>query len=272
MSIGFTIGQNLAPLHGVDDPRTTKREERREDKRQAMSSAKILNVGGAIALWLVLTTSLFLSKLPPPSSTIATTSSTILVPCLLFFNNLNIFIAMCEIILGLNIGYIQRDYLDLREKYKGNEWDAVVAYLTMPLTVGQLFDSRVWCRMWSTYSLYDPSYQNRESFGFFIDFGNGMSTIPPSLLVNIAIVWPDKVSPLWVGCIGLAMYWQVMYGTMIYLLSFAYNRRYVGKSILEVCLFVGFSNSLWMIFPPMGMHVCVCMLRDGSMDVFRRGA
>jgi hypothetical protein len=52
---------------------------------------------------------------------------------------------------------------------------------------------------------------NRESFGFFIDFGNGMMTIPPSLLANIAIVWPDKVSPLWVGCIGLVMYWQVMW-------------------------------------------------------------
>lgn len=173
----------------------------------------------------------------------------------------------------MNIEYIKRDYLKLREKYKeGNEWDACVAYLTMPLTIGQLFDSKTWSKMWSTYSLYDPSYQNRESFGFFIDFGNGLSTIPPCLLINFAIVRPDMVSPLWVGCIGIAMYWQVMYGTIIYLLSFIYNRRYVGKSILEVCLFVGFSNSLWMIFPPIGMYACVCMLRDGSMDVFGRGA
>ena len=57
---------------------------------------------------------------------------------------------------------------------------------------------------------------NRESFGFFIDFGNGMMTIPPSLLANIAIVWPDKVSPLWVGRSCMAR---------SYLLSFAYNRR-----------------------------------------------
>ena len=123
--------------------------------------------------------------------------------------------------------------------------------------------------MWSTYALYDPSYQNNESFGFFIDFGNGLSTIPPSLLVNIAIVWPDKVSPLWVGCIGLAMYWQVMYGTIIYVLSFAFNKQYEGKSLLEVCLFVGVSNSLWFIFPMVGIYASVSMLRDGNMQVFQ---
>jgi len=157
----------------------------------------------------------------------------------------------------------------LRVEYKGNEWGACIAYLTMPLTLRQFFDGRVWSKMWSTYALYDPSYQNHESFGFFIDFGNGLSTIPPSLLVNIAIVWPDKVSPLWVGCIGLAMYWQVMYGTIIYVLSFVFNRRYEGKSLLEVCLFVGISNSLWFIFPVVGIYACVCMLRDGNMKVFQ---
>mmetsp|Transcript_9521 Transcript_9521/g.21477 ORF Transcript_9521/g.21477 Transcript_9521/m.21477 type:complete len:230 (+) Transcript_9521:164-853(+) len=225
----------------------------------------ILNVGSAIALWLLLTTYAFLSQLP-------TTPSSPLILSILIFNNLNIFIAMCEICLGMNISYIQRDYQKLRAKYTGNEWGACIAYLTMPLTVSQLFDSKVWSKMWSTYALYDPSYQNHESFGFFIDFGNGLSTIPPSLLVNVAIVWPEKVSPLWVGCIGLAMYWQVLYGAIIYVLSFMFNRRYEGKKLLEVCLFVGLTNSVWIVFPPLGIYACVCMLRDGNMDVFQQGS
>ncbi len=144
-----------------------------------------------------------------------------------------------------------------------------MAYLTMPLTVRQLFDTKTWAKMWSTYALYDPSYQNHESFGFFIDFGNGLSTIPPSLLMNIATVKPDTVSPLWVGCIGLAMYWQVMYGAIVYVGTFLFNKRHEGKSLLEVSLFVGFSNSLWMVFPPIGMYACFCMLRDGDMSVFQ---
>lgn len=222
-------------------------------------SSSILNVGSAIALWLILTTYSALSRLK---------LITPLTLSIIFFNNLNIFIAMCEICLGFNIAYIQKDYQKLKLKYKGNEWGACVAYITMPLTLRQLFDIKVWSRMWSTYALYDPSYQNHESFGFFIDFGNGLTTIPPMILVNVAIVWPHLVSPLWVGCIGLAMYWQVLYGAIVYVFTFVFNRRHEGKSLLEVCLFVGLSNSLWIVFPPLGMYACVCMLRDGNMNVF----
>ena len=123
--------------------------------------------------------------------------------------------------------------------------------------------------MWSTYALYDPSYQNHESFGFFIDFGNGLSTIPPSLLVNIAMVKPEWTSSLFVGCVGLAMYWQVLYGTLIYILSFVFNRRYEGKSLTEVVLFVGLSNGIWIVFPLIGIWACVVILRDGNLDVFQ---
>lgn len=229
----------------------------------------LLNVGSAIALFLTATTYACISQLFNNNAT-----PTPLTISLLFFNNLNIFIAMCEIILGLNITYIQADYQKLRARYNtGNEWEACIAYLTMPLTVQQVFDGKTWAKMWSTYALYDPSYQNHESFGFFIDFGNGLSTIPPSILVNAAICYPDTISlsPLLVGCVGLAMYWQVMYGTIIYVLSFVFNKRYLGKkTLLEVCLFVGVSNSLWFFFPIAGIYACVCMLRDGNMSVFHQ--
>ena len=235
----------------------------------------ILNIGSAIALWVIISTYLFLSyRLPSSSSSITTTvisSSSPLTLSLLLFNNLNIFISICEIILGCNIHYVQSDYRTLCKKYKkdGKEGQACLSYLTMPLSIRQLFQWHTWAKMWSTYALYDPSYQNQESFGFFIDFGNGLTTIPPSVLINVAIVRPDLVSALWVGCIGIAMYWQVMYGTIIYIFSFVFNRRYEGKTLLEVALFVGLTNSLWFIFPTLGIYACVCMLRDGNMDVFR---
>lgn len=222
-----------------------------------------LNVSSVIALWLCLSTgAFFLLAATPPTSPLALS--------LLVFNNLNIFIAMCEICLGFNIAYIQRDYQKLRAKHKGREGAACLAFLTMPLTPRLAFDPRVWSKMWSTYALYDPSYQSHDSFGFFIDFGNGLSTIPPSVLVNLAIVCPQKVSPLWVGCIGLAMYWQVMYGTIIYVLSFVFNKRYEGHPPLVVGCFVGVSNSLWFFFPMLGIYACVCMLRDGNIEVFQR--
>lgn len=66
------------------------------------------------------------------------------------------------------------------------------------------------------------------------------------------------------------MYWQVMYGTIVYIFTFMFNRRYVGKSTLEVMSFVGLTNSLWFIFPTLGIYACVSMLRDGNMDVFQQ--
>eukprot|EP00986_Skeletonema_menzelii_P001897 scaffold515_cov146-Skeletonema_menzelii.AAC.1 len=185
----------------------------------------LLNVASAIAIFLLASTYAFLSLLPSP------TSVSLLTLSLLFFNNLNIFIAMCEIVLGLNILTIKEDYKRLHAKYApgNNEWSACVKFLTMPIPLSQLCSGKhTWSKMWSTYSLYDPSYQNHESFGFFIDFGNGLSTIPPSILMNLAMVldttrYADSNS--WSS--------TVMYGTIIYVLSFMFNRRYEGKSTLE---------------------------------------
>ncbi|KAL7520762.1 hypothetical protein ACHAWX_005471 [Stephanocyclus meneghinianus] len=228
-------------------------------------SSKMLNTATAISLFLFLTTYPLLRLHPASPSSFPP----LLTSSLLLFNNLNIFISLCEICLGRHILLIKDDYKRLCDKYRGNEWGACIAFLTMPLSLAQCFDGRIWSKMWSTYALYDPSYQNHESFGFFIDVGNGLSTIPPSILVNAAMVLPDSLSPLLVGCVGLAMYWQVFYGTIIYVLSYVFNRRYEGKSWLEVCLFVGVSNSLWAVFPVAGMYACVIILRDGNLDIFR---
>jgi hypothetical protein len=220
----------------------------------------MLNIVSAIILWLATTTGGALLLLPY-------NASNGIVLSLLFFNNLNILIALCEIALGFNIMFIKDDYRKLTEKYKGREWEACVAFLTMPLP--RVLDAKAWSKMWSTYSLYDPSYQNHESFGFFIDFGNGMSTIPPCLLWNYAMANVDRaVSPLLVGCVGIACYWQVMYGTIIYVLSFCFNGRYKGRNLVEVLGFVGFANSLWFFFPIVGIYASVCILRDGNMSIF----
>ena len=261
---------------GKNEEEETGINEGEEDETiQTATSWSFINVGSAIALWLIITTSFCLYQLQKQQQSTSTSTSSIpsvspLILSLLFFNNLNILIALCEICLGLNITYIQGHYKILREQYpNGTEWLACIDYLTNPLTPRQVFNSHTWSTMWSTYALYDPSYQNNESFGFFIDFGNGISTIPPSIFVNVAICYPDKVSSVWVGCIGLCFYWQVMYGAIVYVFTFLFNKRYVGKRLLGVGLFVGLSNGIWIVFPSLGMYACVCMLRDGNMNVFQ---
>jgi hypothetical protein len=143
----------------------------------------MLTIISAIILWITATTGGALLCLPY-------SASNSIVLSLLFFNNLNILIALCEIVLGLNIMFIKDDYRKLAEKYKGREWEACVAFLTMPLP--RVLEGKAWAKMWSTYSLFDPSYQDHESFGFFIDFGDGMSTIPPCLLWNYAMAYTER--------------------------------------------------------------------------------
>jgi hypothetical protein len=224
----------------------------------------LFNYLTAMTAWLVLTTAACIALSDQPTA-VTSSFATLL---LLFFNNLNIIIALCEIVLFFHIQTIKSDYQIFRKKYEGNEWGACVALLTMPMPMPQLFSGRQWSKMWSTYALYDPSYQNHESFGFFIDIGNGFSTIPPSILMNVALIRPSMCNHLLVGCVCLASYWQIIYGTIIYVASFVFNKRYEGKSLLEVCLFVGISNSLWFFFPLIGVYYCVVMLRDGNLDAF----
>jgi len=74
--------------------------------------------------------------------------------------------------------------------------------------------------------------------------------------------------PLLVGCIGLASYWQILYGTIIYFLSYFYNQRYKGKTWQEVVGFVGVSNGIWFFFPIVGIYACVCILDTKDYSVF----
>jgi len=229
-----------------------------------------LNILSAISIWLVVTTGSFLYLISRNNHHNGNEIRYGIVSSILFFNNLNILIALCEIGLGKHIMLIKDDYQKLKQQYapKKEELKAAMAYLFMPLPWDRLLDGKLWCRMWSTYALYDPSYQNHETFGFFIDVGNGWSTIPPCLIMNIAMAMPQLCSPLFVGCLCLASYWQVMYGTIIYFLSFCWNKRYQGKPLGEMVGFVGCTNGIWFVFPLIGMYACVSMLDTKDFSVF----
>jgi hypothetical protein len=122
--------------------------------------------------------------------------------------------------------------------------------------------------MWSTYALFDPSYQNYESFGFFIDVGNGYTTIIPCLYLNYAMIYPESVNHLLLATVVIASYWQMLYGTIIYFLSFFFNKRYEGHNRVSIFLFVGTTNGVWMIFPAMAIYAAYSILQDGDLRVF----
>jgi hypothetical protein len=187
-----------------------------------------------------------------------------------FFIPLNILICLWEISLGLQITYINKETSRLNTIYTNTNgrYQAVIDFFTRGLSINDIFSSKYWCILWSIYSIYDSSYSNKESFGFFIDVGNGWTTIIPSLLFIIGLTY-DIFNPKILGIIGIIQFYQEFYGTIIYFLSFLFNERYKGKKINELLLFVGFTNGLWMIFPLIGMYISIIMIMDNNYDIVR---
>ena len=78
-------------------------------------------------------------------------------------------------------------------------------------------------------------------------------------------ILPAKV----LGIVGIIMFYQELYGTCIYFLSFILNQRYIGKTTLEVVLFVGLTNGIWFAFPLVGLYVSVQMILADSLTIVR---
>jgi hypothetical protein len=176
-----------------------------------------------------------------------------------------------EMALGMYIDKIKVDYKAQSKVWRGKEFDSIIDFFYTPLTLGQLASPRYWTRVWSTYSLYDPSYSNMESFGFFVDVSNGWCFMLPSALFLYSMTYgpPSFMNIRTLACIGLVSSWVMMHGTCIYFLSFFFNGRHKRFSAKEVALFIGGSNGLWFVFPLVGVYVCYDMIQTNSFDVVR---
>ena len=189
--------------------------------------------------------------------------------CMSFFLGLNFLICLWEVCLGYHITTIHKEYTSLSRKYKKNPFEAIMKLFMHDITINEICNGKFWSKIWSHYSLYDSSYSNRESFGFFIDVGNGWSMMIPTILMLYTMTYDINFSPIAVGVIGIISNYQMFYGTVIYFLSFFINNRHHNKSITEVALFVGLSNGIWFFFPLLGMYINYELIVSGSMHLLR---
>lgn len=186
---------------------------------------------------------------------------------LAFFFWLNAIIAFWEIALFRHIDLIREEYEHTRDSYRGREMTRVVEFFGSRIPVSELLSLRRWSGIWSTYSLFDESYADRRSYGFFIDIGNGFSTLIPSLLIPYAIAF-EWLSARALGIVVLIFSYQMLYGTIIYFASFVVNRRYRGHSAKNLAIFVGLSNGIWTIFPVWMIGVSIWMIYSDSFAAF----
>jgi hypothetical protein len=186
---------------------------------------------------------------------------------LAFFLGLNVIISLWEMCLFFRIDQIERQHVEFLQRYKGRELDRVTDFFNTHVPFGKVLSPSVWAELWSSYSVFDESYANRKSFGFFIDVGNGFSTIVPTIVCIVAMTY-EFLPARTVGIVLLIVNYQMWYGTLVYFGSFLFNKRFHGHTRFNLALFVGFTNGLWFTFPVWGMWCALRMIYSGSYEVF----
>ena len=186
------------------------------------------------------------------------------------FNAVNAWICFCEIALYLHAQQIQRDQKGLHAKWGlGRLPPLSELFLFEWVPPSAMLSTTFWSKMWSTYAQLDTSYVETSSFGFCVDVGNGFSTIVPSVLYSAAMTYPI-LSPRWLGMIGLVMYYQELYGTLVYYFQYFYNGRpEAAKSSAAIVWGVVVpANALWVLLPLLGIWASGRLILDDSFEVF----
>jgi hypothetical protein len=180
---------------------------------------------------------------------------------------INVLVTFLEISLHLQINLIKEQYTEFVPAYRGREVDRLKAFATAPIRWSDLVRPRRWAEGWATYALFDDAYANKKAFGFWIDTGNGFSTLIPSLVFLCGLTY-DVMPAQWLGILGVALFWQKFYGTVIYFWAYVYNKQYVGHTKPGV-LFVVLLNALWFLGPAWGLIVSISMITSGSFQLVR---
>ena len=108
--------------------------------------------------------------------------------------------------------------------------------------------------IFAQYASLDPSYVQHTSWSFWIDVGNGFTTLIPTIALSMAVTgFPHvpiitAISPRTVGVVAIVMNYQMLYGTLGYFANYCYNRYDIGASTsAKIVVFA--ANVIWILAP-----------------------
>jgi len=186
---------------------------------------------------------------------------------LAFFLVVNVLVAWWEIALFVCQDQIRAEYEATQEPYRGRELRRVAEVFARPIPMSRVLSFWQWTSIWSSYSLFDPGYSDRRSFGYNIDVGNGFTTLIPSVVFAFGMTF-ELVPARVLGILGVVLFWQMFYGTAVYFFQFFNNDRHEGHSLRDLVLFVGITNLMWLVFPMWGLYASTQIILDGSYAIF----
>eukprot|EP00035_Acanthoeca_spectabilis_P037362 m.44832 g.44832 ORF g.44832 m.44832 type:complete len:223 (-) comp8575_c0_seq1:4209-4877(-) len=186
---------------------------------------------------------------------------------LALFEVVNLMICLWEIALFCYAGKVANEYREFREKWGTKGQLPQPMLLFQDISLSQALSFSFWSTIWSTYALMDPAYQDCTSWGFWIDTGNGFTTLIPTIVTAVGMTW-DIMPPRILGLLGFVVHYQEFYGTVIYFCQYLYNERYVDQPTSNK-LIVALSNTYWMLAPGIAMWAFYDLIETNSAAVFR---
>jgi hypothetical protein len=187
---------------------------------------------------------------------------------LAFFLVVNLLVNLWEFVLHGQADRIRREWEEMQLPYKGREAERAAEYFGSSVPLSQILAPRTWAGVWSSYALYDRGYADRRSYGWNIDVGNAWSTLLPALVFAWGMTY-ELVSARTLGMLGIAVFWQMFYGTAVYFFQFFNNKNHVGHSRASIAVVVGATNGLWFVFPLWGLWLCSQLIESNSYAIFR---
>ncbi len=118
----------------------------------------------------------------------------------------------------------------------------------------------------ATYSQYDDSYADRRTFGYNADVANGFVTPVPTLILYVSYSI-DFLPAVIAGIIGIAVFWQWVYVTSVYGISFFVSSRHSLISRREIHTYIVALNSYWVLCALLGLYVSICLVLDGNYGI-----
>lgn len=184
---------------------------------------------------------------------------------LALFFSINLLICFWEACLFGRHESVERRAPYWRERRAGGS-SVAIEFLAARVPLREALSTTLWADIWAMYSVYDRSYLDRGSWGFNVDTANFVVTTVPSVL--LLATYSNPFLPAMVaGVIGVALFWQWLYATSVYVASIFIAGSHTHLSRRELYLFVLSPNLPWLASAVLGMYVSVRLIVDGSYAV-----
>ncbi|MDE0716636.1 MAG: hypothetical protein OXH64_01710 [Rhodospirillaceae bacterium] len=102
-----------------------------------------------------------------------------------------------------------------------------------------------------------------------MDIANGFATPVPTLILYAACS-VDLMPALVAGIIGAMLFWQLIYMTSVYWVSFFVADRQSRISRREKYFYIYGMNCPWVLFALLGLYVSIRLIADGDYSVLGR--